>query len=391
MREARMAVSADFKISASGRKVHKMKKIADTQDDLNDKDDEKKDVKESTLDEEFSSGNAQHALSGKSEKQQHSDYMKKTHNVTTKYHGSDEVSYHGTKANVKKALVNHYDDEGEAKSLHPHAFKESLDEAVTVAKKDYSWGKMVTVHHGSSTSYPLHPEHQSAIKKLKDGEKTSFKDETNSTVHAHREGDKVHLTRPKTSSTKTTVDHKHFNESVEVYESIEIVDEAVDKQEQRFIQLARLGLVDKANVSKLRMAIDQLKADKPLTVPQRTLLLSVMMDLVDLVTGDDAVFQRVKMDVQKEDTQLDEGENKQMKGEDPCWKNYKMVGMKDKGGKKVPNCVPEATEEDPPFDKPYTTTKPTTTDKSGAQHTPMSRARHLARLALAKAAKPKAK
>ena len=25
----------------------------------------------------------------------------------------------------------------------------------------------------------------------------------------------------------------------------------------------------------------------------------------------------------------------------PCWKNYKMVGMKDKGGKKVPNCVPK--------------------------------------------------
>jgi len=25
---------------------------------------------------------------------------------------------------------------------------------------------------------------------------------------------------------------------------------------------------------------------------------------------------------------------------DPCWKNYEMVGMKDKNGKKVPNCVP---------------------------------------------------
>lgn len=24
---------------------------------------------------------------------------------------------------------------------------------------------------------------------------------------------------------------------------------------------------------------------------------------------------------------------------DPCWKNYKMIGTKDKGGKKVPNCV----------------------------------------------------
>jgi len=24
----------------------------------------------------------------------------------------------------------------------------------------------------------------------------------------------------------------------------------------------------------------------------------------------------------------------------PCWKGYKMVGTKDKGSKKVPNCVP---------------------------------------------------
>ncbi|CAB4241546.1 hypothetical protein UFOVP71_84 [uncultured Caudovirales phage] len=28
--------------------------------------------------------------------------------------------------------------------------------------------------------------------------------------------------------------------------------------------------------------------------------------------------------------------------EDPCWDGYHQYGMKDKGGKKVPNCVPEA-------------------------------------------------
>jgi len=26
---------------------------------------------------------------------------------------------------------------------------------------------------------------------------------------------------------------------------------------------------------------------------------------------------------------------------DPCWDGYEQIGMKDKGGKKVPNCVPE--------------------------------------------------
>lgn len=34
-------------------------------------------------------------------------------------------------------------------------------------------------------------------------------------------------------------------------------------------------------------------------------------------------------------------EEKKMKGDDPCWDNYEMIGMKKgKGGKSVPNCVP---------------------------------------------------
>ena len=28
------------------------------------------------------------------------------------------------------------------------------------------------------------------------------------------------------------------------------------------------------------------------------------------------------------------------KSKGPCWSGYEMIGMKDKGGKKVPNCVP---------------------------------------------------
>lgn len=37
-------------------------------------------------------------------------------------------------------------------------------------------------------------------------------------------------------------------------------------------------------------------------------------------------------------------EAKKMKGKDPCWDNYKMIGTKMKGGKQVPNCVPEEVE-----------------------------------------------
>ena len=42
----------------------------------------------------------------------------------------------------------------------------------------------------------------------------------------------------------------------------------------------------------------------------------------------------------------------------------------------------EAKEQEPPFDKPYTKSKGVVTDKSGAKHTPMSRARDLARQAM---------
>ena len=31
---------------------------------------------------------------------------------------------------------------------------------------------------------------------------------------------------------------------------------------------------------------------------------------------------------------------KKMKGKNPCWKGYEMIGMKKKKGRKVPNCVP---------------------------------------------------
>ena len=32
---------------------------------------------------------------------------------------------------------------------------------------------------------------------------------------------------------------------------------------------------------------------------------------------------------------------------DPCWKDYKMLGMKKKNGKKVPNCIPEEVWDEP--------------------------------------------
>jgi hypothetical protein len=47
-------------------------------------------------------------------------------------------------------------------------------------------------------------------------------------------------------------------------------------------------------------------------------------------------------DIKKKTIDITEAEK--MKGEDPCWKNYEMIGMKNKNGKKVPNCVPKNEE-----------------------------------------------
>ena len=38
---------------------------------------------------------------------------------------------------------------------------------------------------------------------------------------------------------------------------------------------------------------------------------------------------------------------------DPCWKGYKQIGMKDKNGKEVPNCVPESVVKEAGIPKLY--------------------------------------
>jgi hypothetical protein len=117
----------------------------------------------------------------------------------------------------------HKIDKNKNGKIDAHDFKllqkeeQEITEA-SVKSEKHSWGKMMTVHHGASHSYPLHPEHQEAIRNLKHGEKTSFKDETGAKVNVHRDVQDVHFTSNKTS-TKTTVPHSHFSEEVEhIYE-----------------------------------------------------------------------------------------------------------------------------------------------------------------------------
>ena len=189
-------------------------------------------------------------------------------------------------------------DDARAKKMRGESV-EHIEEA-TVKSAKYSWGTMKTVHHGKDFSIPLHPEHHKPIAALKHGESHSFKDETGAKWKATREDDTVHFHGGSYGTQKTSVKHDTMKESVEL-------DEAADKQDSRLMQLARLGLLDKSDVATFRTAMQTFKADKQLSIKQRNMLLSVYNDLVNMVTGDDAMFARAKLDIQKEETELEEG------------------------------------------------------------------------------------
>jgi len=137
------------------------------------------------------------------------DYIDAVHDYLM-YTDKDEPASHEGEEGQSGAMASNY-----TSFLNRMGEEVELEEAVTVKKSSHPWGKMITVHHGSSHSFPLHPEHQEAIAKLNDGESTSFTDETKSKVTAHREGDTVHLSH-RGSNTKTPVAMSHFKEEKEM-------------------------------------------------------------------------------------------------------------------------------------------------------------------------------
>lgn len=535
-----MTVSADYKVTPSGRKVHKMKKIADVPGDVDgdgDVDsDDKKLAKEGVVPAHMQGkqkpyvssdgkgnfevlGNRgqtkatfhrkEHGSNAQKMAQAHlkakyDEYMKEEVELDENRSVADRLEVAKQMYDQKMKSAKSPAERAQAKDDYDNVVKrlkeevEELDEVLDMRHHTTGTGSIHVSHTLTSPSrvHSIGYSDAQKISNLKAGEKHEYKNANgHETFTAHKQSDgstKIHDNRGTHVTTiknkmgrydgsvkeARSMMHHHETQYFTVHDkdgnlhsshgaqrdrAIQIakeiggkayrvhgngyswkndhITEAVDKQEQRFLLLARLGLVDKSEVSKLRIALDQLKADKPLSIAQRNLLLSVMTDLMSLVTGDDTIFNRVKMDVQKEDVQLDEGENKQMKGKDPCWKGYQMVGMKDKNGKKVPNCVPEETEVEEGYvslaqqravwatrkdggkghpdnkkkttkeeveieegrmkdiatndaedkrlgswrkETPWMKSKETVTDKSGAKHTPMSAAKHLARIALKK-------
>lgn len=213
---------------------------------------------------------------------------------------------------------------------HPTVKEEVELAEATVKTQQYSWGKMKTVHHGADFSIPLHPEHHEAIAKLKDEQEHHFKTEDGKHWTARRKGEDVHF-QGANGGNSTKVKHSTMSEQVEQIE---------EAGQDHHFQVTYYHKDGKASDSSKRFA-DKEKADAH----------AAKGNSIDKVGG--------------------------------TYKVHKVGGPIDEG----------RNEGDVPFDKPYkTVTSPVVKDKSGAVHTPMSRARDLARKALSnmKAKKPMA-
>lgn len=78
-------------------------------------------------------------------------------------------------------------------------------------------------------------------------------------------------------------------------EETEFVNEAVDTN--RLKQLARLGLVDKADYTRLLAALKKLEDGKELSIQEKNVIIGMVYDLISIVTGDTTTFQKAKKEV----------------------------------------------------------------------------------------------
>ena len=292
----------------------------------------------------------------------------------------------------------------------------------TVKTDNYSWGKMKTVHHGSSFSIPLHPEHHEAIAKLKDQQEHKFKDETGRHWTAKRDGEDVHF-QGANGGNKTKVAHKSIAENAPV----------APVPDKKYIK----GTPENKALKALRKPINGMPTNKMKeeTMPQSFKgFLTSLTELTDKQKKHIDKNNNGKIDdhdfklLRKEEDELDEamingreyashglmhpdhanrplhkvsgqtidfyahGSGDKVQGK-VVYHDEKQVHIKDTKGKKhvfkiskdLPKTTNEETKKDDiPFDGPYTKTPSTVKDKSGAVHTPMSRARDLARKAMQK-------
>ena len=84
-------------------------------------------------------------------------------------------------------------------------------------------------------------------------------------------------------------------------ESVEQIDESEDKTIGRLKQLVRFGLMDKSKLAILSRSMKSLEKGQVTNPTERATLFELLNELIGIVTGDDAMFAKVRMNVQKEE------------------------------------------------------------------------------------------
>lgn len=259
----------------------------------------------------------------------------------------------------------------------------------TVKTQKYSWGTMKTVHHGSDFSIPLHPEHHQEIAKLKDEQEHKFKDETGRHWTARRKGEDVHF-HSGNDGPKTVVKHSALKE--QTIDEKKVPEATGDLKDACWKGYTAVGMKTKNGKQVPNCVPVKEEKDEEDRVTRSDYKVSPS----GRKTHKEIVFKHGEDKKEGLDEVAPpgfEGTVKAMKKKKEIDNPYALAwSMYKKGYKSHKNAdgtMKEETKkkEEPPFEGGKEVKTSTVKDKSGAVHTPMSRARHLARQAMNKQVK----
>jgi hypothetical protein len=198
---------------------------------------------------------------------------------------------------VMQESVEQIDEEYDKNSPAHQAARKTVKGMSGHAKAEYRPDGTVTIHtktHGNISSTTTVDHHHDAHKL---GYNRSESDYKNSSHSANG------LTHKTTGSNATG--HKiHISASKPQHESFEQIDESEDKTISRLKQLVRFGLMDKSKLPILSRSIKSLEKGQVTNPTERSTLFELLNELIGLVTGDDAMFAKVRMNVQKPENQI---------------------------------------------------------------------------------------
>ena len=246
---------------------------------------------------------SKHGTDHKSETK-HADLMKKNHGVTTKFHrDSGEMSYHGPKKNLKAALHTHYqtDNAAEIKDNHPELFEEHGAGEFGTAELTNKYKNATPGQEMTET-----PGHESVL-----------------------------AAKASAAATRDPSKENHLKAM------------AAHKNAQGFFK-------GRAHDYHLQMAMDHAKKAAELKEgASEDMAKHHAAAQAAKKAGDNDAFHK-HMDAKYEVAKKQDAENAKKPvvkiGEDlkdACWKGYEAIGMKNKNGKQVPNCVPKESVDLP--------------------------------------------